>query len=304
MSRTRTRMASVALLLGCTVVLGCGDGKKKASGPSLDAQYRKVMAEADLAARASRLLAVAGKQHKAGDLLGMEQSLNSAADAAKNLDDAKAKALTLNRVAEAFGRAGRTVESKNLLREVSKAADQIGEAEIKITVLTRMAYTYGKHLNSLDIATSYLKNCEGIAAGIPRPEGRIDALLEVAVTYHELALADEAQGLFAQALEAARALDDGRKRADSVANAAAARSKMNQADEAQTTFQEAEKLAGEIPDAMSRAYALIHLSDRLKASSRRADAQRILKLAEAAADKVADASMRTPLLETIDRSRR
>jgi len=301
---SRTRMTLTAVLLGCAVALGCGGGKKSGSGPSLDAQYRKVMAEPDLAARASQLLALADKQSKAGDLLGMEQSLNSAADAAKNLDDTKGKALTLNRVAEALGRTGRMAESKNLLREVSNAADQITEPEIKVTVLTQMAYTYGKYLNSQDIGTSYLKNCEAIAAGIPRPEGRIDALLEVAVAYHSLAAGDQATTLFEQSLDAARALEDVRKRADTVANAAAALSKMNLADESQATFQEAEKLAGEIPDAMSRAYALIHLSDKRRASGRRADAQKTLKLAEAAADKVTDSSMRGPLLETIDRSRR
>jgi tetratricopeptide (TPR) repeat protein len=222
----------------------------------------------------------------------------------QRLDDTKGKALTLNRVAEALGRTGRMAESKNLLREVSNAADQITEPEIKVTVLTQMAYTYGKYLNSQDIGTSYLKNCEAIAAGIPRPEGRIDALLEVAVAYHSLAAGDQATTLFEQSLDAARALEDVRKRADTVANAAAALSKMNLADESQATFQEAEKLAGEIPDAMSRAYALIHLSDKRRASGRRADAQKTLKLAEAAADKVTDSSMRGPLLETIDRSRR
>ncbi len=300
----RSRIAVVALFLIGTAVLGCGGTKKKSSGQSLEDQYRKAMAEPDLAARASQLLTIADKQTKAGDLLGMEQSLNSAADAAKRMDDAKGKALALNRVAEAFGRVERTAEAKGLLREVSKAADQISEAEIKVTVLAKMAYTYGKHLNSLDIATSYLQNCEQIADSIPRPEGKIDALLEVALTCHQLALTDKAKELSDKSLAAARGLDDVRKRADAVANTAATLSKMNQADQAQATFQEAEKLTGEIPDPMSRAYAWLHLSDQLKAAGRRPESQTALKQAEASADKVTDPSMRNPLLETIDRSRR
>ena len=298
------RVAVVVGLLICTAVAGCGGSKKRSSGASLASQYRKALAEPDLTARVSQLLVVAEKQDKAGDLLGMQQSLNDAADAAKGIDDAKGKALALNRVAEAMGRAGQPTEARNLLREVSKAADQISEAEIKVTVLARMAYTYGKHLNSQDNADAYLKNCEELAAGIPRPEGQIDALLEIALTCHELAMADKAKGLSDQALKAARALEDARKRADAVANAAATLSKMNKADEAQVLFQEAEKLAGEIPDPMSRAYALLHLSDELKDVGRRTDAQKALQLAEAAADKVTDSSMRIPLLETIDRSRR
>jgi tetratricopeptide (TPR) repeat protein len=300
---SRSRIAVVALLLIGTALLGCG-GKKKTSGPSLEDQYRTAMTEPNLAARTSQLLTVADKQRKAGDLLGMEQSLNSAAEAAKRMDDAKDKALALNRVAEAFGRAGRLAESKSLLREVSKAADQINEDEAKVTVLAKMAYTYGKHLNNQDLATSYLKNGEEIADGIPRPEGKIDALLEVALTCHELAMADNAKGLTDKSLAAARGLEDVRKRADAVTNAAATLSKMNRVNDAQATFQEAEKLIGEIPDAMSRAYAWLHLSDQLKASGRRPDAQKALKQAEAAADKVTDSSMRGPLLETIDRSRR
>lgn len=299
----RSQLVVVALLLIGTAVAGCGGGKKKTAGPSLEDQYRTALTEPNLAARANQLLTIADKQRKAGDLLGMEQSLNSSADAAKRMDDVKGKALTLNRVAEAFGRAGRPAESKSLLREVSKAADQISEAEIKVTVLTKMAYTYGKHLNNQDIATSYLKNGEEIAAGIPRPEGRIDALLEVALTCHELAMADSAKGLTDKSLASARGLEGVRKRADAVTNVATTLSKMNKADEAQATFQEAEKLIGEIPDAMSRAYAWLHLSDQLKATGRRPEAQTALKQAETAADKVTDSSLRNPLLETIDRSR-
>ena len=151
----RSRIAIVALMLIGAAVPGCGGTKRKPSGPSLDDQYRKAMAEPDLAVRASQLLAIAERQRKAADVLAMEQSLNSAADAAKRMDDAKGKALALNRVAEALGRAERAAESRSLLREVSKAADQISEPETKVTVLTRMAYTYGKHLNSPDIAASY-----------------------------------------------------------------------------------------------------------------------------------------------------
>lgn len=300
---SQSRIPTAVLLLAVTVLAGCGDGKKK-SGTSLDSQYRTALAEPDLAARVSRLLTVADKQSKAGDLLGMEQSLNAAAGAAKGMDDAKGRGLALNRVAEALGKAGRASEAKSLLREVSKAADQIAEDEIKVSVLSRMAYIYGKHLSSQDVATGYLKNCEEIAGGIQRPEGKIDALLEVALTYHELTFADQAKGLLDQSLQAARTLEDPRKRADSVANAAATLSRMAKTDQANAAFQDAEKAAGEIPDPISRAYAFLHLSDELKACGRRTDSQKALQQAEAAADKVTDSSMRLPLLETIDRSRR
>ncbi len=299
---SRLGCSLVVLALIGTTVAGCGGTKK--SGASLDAQYRKAMAEPDPAARVNQLLTVADKQGKAGDILGMEQSLSAAADVAKGMDDAKGKSLALNRVAEALGKAGRASETKGLLREVSKAADQITEDEIKVSVLSRMALVYGKYLNGQDVATGYLKNCEETAAGIQRPEGRIDALLEVALTYHQLAMADKAKGLLDQTLQAARSLEDSRKRADAVANAAATLSRMGKTDEANTAFQETEKLAGEIPDPMSRAYALVHLSGQLRACGRRADAQKALQQAEAAADKVTDSSMRMPLLETIERSRR
>ncbi len=301
----RFRLALLVLLLVGTTVSGCGGGtKKKSSGVSLDDQYRKAMTEPDLAARASQLLTIAERQRQAGDVLGMEQSLSSAADAAKRIGDAKPKALALNRVAEALGRADRMGECKSLLREVSTAADGIEEPEIKVTALTRMAYTYGKHLKNADIATAYLKTSEEIADGISRPEGRIDALLEVALTCHQLELAERAKGVSDKSLAAARGLDDVRKRADGVASGAATLSKMGKTDEAQATFLEAEKLIGEIPDPMSRSYAWIHLSDQYKAASRRPDAQRALQQAENAADKVTDSSLRNPLLETIDRSRR
>ena len=117
-------------------------------------------------------------------------------------------------------------------------------------------------------------------------------------------MADKAQGLSDQSLQAARALQDPRKRADAVANAAATLSKMGKTEDAGAAIQEAEKLAGAIADPMSRAYAFVHLSDALRAAGRRAEAQNALRQAEAAADKVTDSSMRIPLQETINRSRK
>jgi len=163
-------------------------------------------------------------------VLAMEQSLNSAADAAKRMDDAKGKALALNRVAEALGRAERAAESRSLLREVSRRPTRISEPRPKSRVLTRMAYTYGKHLNSRTSPPVTWKNSEEIADGISRPEGKIDALLEIAFTCHECD-GGPGEGLSDKSLAAARGLEDSRKRADAVASSAATLSKMNKADE-------------------------------------------------------------------------
>ncbi len=300
---TQARISFIALLVG-SLTWGCSDGKKKSAGPSLDALYRKAMAEPDLAARAVQLLSVADKQTQAGDVLGRDQSLAAAADAAKNVDNAQERALVLNRVAECCGRAGQTTEARGLLREVSQTADQIDDLEIRVTALARMACTYGKYLNSQEIAAGYLKNNAELASGITDPAGRINAWLEIAVAWHGFDQPAQARAQFEQAVEAARAIEDPRARADAVASTAMTANKLGDRDQAAAIFDEAEKRAGEIPDPLSRAYALLELSAKLKASGRTAQSQRAIKLAEAAADKVSDSSLRQPLLETIDRARR
>jgi tetratricopeptide (TPR) repeat protein len=293
----------MGMLVLCLFLTGCGGGGSSGGG-SLSDQYRKAMQITNPTARVTQLLAVATRQDQAGDMFGADQSLASAAAAAESIEDAKGRAIALNRVASDMARMGRRSDAKNLLKGVRKACDGIDDPETKVPVLTRMSYMYGKYLDAPDIASAYLKNCEEIAETISRPEGRIEAMLEVAYTHFGLGDEEKTQGLIDQSLEAARALEDARKRADSIANAAATLSKMKKTEEAKTVFQEAQAKTDEIEDPLSQAHALVHLGDKLIESGFTGAAQKILEQAEDVADTVTDASMRRPLMDKIFAARR
>lgn len=294
---------TVCVLLFCLLLSGCGGGGKS-SGGSLTDQYQKAMQTADPTARVTNLLRVAQKQDAAGDFMGTEQTLASAAAAGKGIDDAEGRAAALNRVASAMARMDQPAEAKNLLKEVRKASDEIDDPESKVSTLTRMAYTHGKYLDDKDVAAIHLKNCEDIAGSVTRPEGKVESMLAVAYVYFGLSETDKMQSLIDQSLEAARALEDTRKRADSIANAAAYLSKMKKSDDAKAAFEEAHQGAEKIEDPLSQAHALVHLGEKLKESNLKAAAQKILLQAEEAADKVKDQSMRVPLMEKIYAARR
>jgi len=294
---------TMCMLVLCLFLTGCGGGGKSGGG-SLSDQYRKAMQITNPTARVTQLLAVAKKQEKAGDVLGADQSLASAAAAAESIEDANGRAIALNRVASDMARMGRPSEAKNLLKGVRKACEKIDDPEAKVPVLTRMSYMYGKYLDGQDAASIYLKNCEEIAGTISRPEGKIEAMLEVALTYYGLGDQEKTQSLIDQSLEDALALEDARKRADSIANAAAMLSKMKKTDEAKTVFQEAQTKAGEIEDPLSQAHALVHLGEKLTESGLKGAAHKILVQAEEVADKVTDQSMRGPLMDKIFAARK
>jgi len=288
---------TVCALVLCLFLSGCG-GSDKAGSTSLSDQYQKAMQITDLNVRTTQLLSVSGKQKKAGDLMGAEQSLASAAVAAKGIEDVEGRAAALNRVAGAMARSDVT-KAKNLLKEVRKASEEIDDPEAKVSVLSRMAYGYGKYLEDKEVATAYLEKCQEIAATVSRPEGKIEAMLAVVYIYYGLEEAEKMQSLLEQTLETARSLEDTRKRADSIATAAAFLVKMKKTDEAKGIFGEAQKEAGKIEDPLSQAYSLIHLSEKLNESNLKGAARTVLGQAEKTADKVTDQSMRGPLIEKI-----
>jgi len=247
---------------------------------------------------------VADRQRKARDMLGADRTLGSAAQAAAGIEDAIGRAIALNRVASAMARMDRLSEAKKVLRTVRQTSEEISEPESKVSVLTRMAYTYGKYLGKKDIASASLQQCEEIAGAIARPEGRIESLLEVALTYFGLGQSDRMQAVLDRSLEAARSLGDERQRADALADAGAILGKMKKADEAKKVFQEAQAAAEAIDDPLRQGHALVHLAQRLAEAGFKGAAQKILRQAEAVADKVADASMRGPLVEKIVATRK
>jgi tetratricopeptide (TPR) repeat protein len=299
--RAPREYATAWILIFGVFLPGCGGG---GSGESLTAQYQQAMQVADAELQVTELLRVAEKQHAAGDSVGVDRSLVSASDAAKRVADAGGRATALNRIGMVTARMNRPYEAKTLFRDVQKMLGDVADPEARSALLTRMAFAYERHLGEAREAADLLDRAEQNAGQIGRDEGRIEALLEVAYTYHGLGHQPQAEQRLNRSLEDARNVQDVRKRADSLASAATIVTKMNQEDQAKTLFQEAQQTAAEIPDPLSRAYAYVHLGTKLIEANLRGAAQRVLQLAEDSADKVTDQSMRGPLMDRIYATRR
>jgi hypothetical protein len=291
-------LLSVGCLLGIAAVVGCG-GAGGSGGPSLASQYQEAMTIPDPTARVTQLLSIADQQDKAGDLLGTQTTLGSAAAAAKSIEDPSSRGFALNRVVATTAQIDSVTKAKDLLKEVRKAAEAITDPEAKVPVLARMAYNYGRYIDAMDTAQLYLKQCEEVAATIPRPEGQVAAMLDITLIHHGLENTDKANAVMDSTLDLARELEDVRKRADSLADAAALLFRMDQQETAEQVFAQSQQAAESLEDNLSKGFALLHLSTKLGEAGYRVEAQDVSQAAEDVADQVGDQSMRQPLVDKI-----
>jgi hypothetical protein len=295
-------LATVSLLV-LLLATGCG-GSGDGGGPSLSEQYRQALQTADPAARVTRLLTVADKQHQAGDPRGMEQSLYAASNAADEIQDPIRRASALNRVATELAQRDRLGDARKLLKEVRRTAEQIEQPALRVPELARMGYIHARYLDNRNAAIACLDECEELADQVDpeRPEDAVAAKLLLAYTYHGLQMSDQADALLERTLAEAARLEDPRKRTDTTADAAAYLHKMKRDAQGDAAFQQAETFAEAIQEPLTRAHALVHLSQQLRTAGKGEAADRVLDQAETLADQV-DNSLRGTLLNKIREAR-
>jgi hypothetical protein len=292
-------LPGVASMVVALLALGCGGGEKP--GKSLTQQFNEAMKVSDAGLRARRLVGVAEKQHKAGDLSSCTSSLAAAKEAAMSVSDAVSQANTLNLVAGGYARLdGNAEDIKSLLKESAKAIERIEDAGAKVQPLAELAAATSVHLKNKDAALSHLKSAEDAAAQIELPPNRTQAWGRIAVAYSKAAEIAEAERVMSAARSFADEQMDPRTRADCLAEIGSAWHSLKDTEQSQNAFAAAEQTAGAIEDQQSRAYALLHLAQKISKAKQKAEARKLLLAAQDVALKVKDTSIRGPLVEEID----
>lgn len=282
---------------------GCNGGSK--GGKSLSQQFQDAQKVTDANQRARRMAQLAEKQHQSGDVLGAGTSLSGAREAAQSVKDPASKARALIYVAGYFAKLGESSEDiKFLLKEATLATKEIPDADVRVPVLAELASATGTHLKNPDLAISHLKTAEEAAAALERPVPKVTALTKIAVAYEKLGHAEEAGKVIAAAKEFAAGLTKPRERCDCLAELAVALAKMKRTEEAAAALDDAQKAADEITEDDNRAYALLNLAEKSKAAGKKDLANTLLAKATDIAEKVTDTSIRGPLLDEIDATRK
>lgn len=302
------------VLLALTLVLpiaatlpGCGGGGSGEA--SFSEQYQDALKVTDAGIRSRKLAALASKQKAAGDILGAEQTISAAGEAARSVAEPLSRATNLANVAGAAGKLEMSTDKiKSLLKEAAAAASEIPDADAQIPALTDLAVKTSTYLKNPDAAAEYLLKAEDVAAKLGDNLTRSIAASKIGASYGKIERSDDAMRVFNAMLEVVRPISDPRERADCLSELGAGLAAGNQTEMATTVLGEAKTAAGEIGDdetsVDSKAYAYLRLSQKMKAAKLTAEADQALAEAEKLAEKVKSQSIRSVLQEEIAASKK
>ena len=302
MNRSRWLAASCLLCAAAAIGLpGCGGGQ--AEGPSLNKQYEDALKIPAAYPRASRLIGIASQQIKKNNEIGADKTLTSAAAAADKIDNADQRADVYLSIFAIRATTGQAVVSKDLLKEAAKATDEIELQGQKFGKLLRLAEAYARDLEKQATASGHLAKAEEILAQLSDTE-QLQANIQLSGTLAVTGDADRSQQLLDSTIEAARQLEDVRKKSDLLGQAAALLFELDRGSDAQPLLDEASGVASGIKDPEGRAFALASLGRQLMLASQAARASGFLKQAQSAAEEVGDPAMRSSIMDEIAGTRK
>lgn len=303
---TVNRILLAISVLSLTSLPGCGGGSSGGSSgaPSLTQQIDNAAKRSDPSQKSRELVPLALRQHKGGDLNGAEKTMRMAAEAARSIPEPTSKAARLNNVAAGFGQLSLTDEVKGLLREVREAIDAIHDKPERIGPLAELGANQGLYANSRSSAESALQEAEEIARSVELPLERVRALNKVAYGWSRLQDVDNGERLIGDAKELASELEDARAKSEGLADIARTLQRMQKPDDAEKLYAEAESAASQIERPDSQAFALIYIADKRLLASQRGEAQKLVEKADELTRNIKDGSIRGPLQEKVDETRR
>jgi len=297
-------LSVVIAICGLSVFSGCGGDDE--GGGSLSAEADQADKIADPKMRAEKLVAIAAKQRKQGDVNGANNSISKARVAcdkiARNNEADWGKTTCL--VASALFQANRRSDAEGLVKTVRDSFEEISDAYAKVEVVAALAEVYGAHMkNQASKGEVYLASVEDDAKSIQDANSRTRAFVRIAGAYHQLDAASESQRIIDIMVQAANELEDLRKRGDSLVIIAEGLAKIKMTDEADELFDAAKAVIDEIESANSRGHAFVGLARAHGRVGQSAKAQEALEEARQVVDKV-EASMRAQLKDAIDITKR
>ena len=291
------------LLLVCLISgfsLGCGSGEKKAV--PLSEQISKALQLTDPGQKARELAKLAAKQKENLDDLGCASTLNSAADAAKSIEDPISRGSVQTVLGIACGKMDMKPEAKKYLSAAGTSIESATDSITKVTALCDRASATAEWLKNPDLAAEQLSKAEAEVNSIKAPADKVTAWGKIFVGQDKIGKSAETDRLsqavdtFCQALEAPR------DKAECLAQWGLTLSQAKRTDVSQSIFDEALKAADEITDPESQAYARLHLGQKLAKADRADAAKKQLTQAEKIAGKITDGSVKGPILEDVNQA--
>jgi tetratricopeptide (TPR) repeat protein len=303
------RILVVAGVCCLASLAGCGGGSGSSGGgsgggPSLTQQIDNAVKRSDPAQKSRELVPLALKQQQGGDLNGAEKTMRMAAEAARNIPEATSKAARLNAVAGGFGQIDLPDEVKGVLKEVREAIDAIHDEPARVGPLAELGANYGLYAKSQASSEAAFREAEEIARGVELTRDRIRALNQVAFGWSRVKNTENGERLIGDATELANGLEDAREKAECLADVARTLQRMQKPEQAEKLYAEAEAAAGQIERPESQAYALLYLADKRLLAGQRGEAQKLVEKADELTRNIKDGSIRGPLQEKVDETRR
>ncbi len=297
-ARFKQWLSVVIVLCGLSAFSGCGGDDE--GGGSLSAEADQAEKIADPKMRAEKLVAIAAKQRKQGDVNGANNSISKARTAcdkiAKNNEADWGKTACL--VAGALFQANRRPDAEELVKTVRDSYEEISDAYAKVEVVAALAEVYGAHMKKASIGVGYLANVEDDAKSIQDENSRTRAFVRIAGAYHQLDAASESQRMIDIMVQAANELKDLRKQGDSLVIIAEGLAKIKMTDEADKLFDDAKAVIDKIESANSRGHAFVGLARAHGRVGQSAKAKEALGEARQVVDKVEE-GMRAQLKDAI-----
>ncbi len=288
----------MGLFLALSFLAGCGGGGS--ATPDIATERKNAMKMSDPVARSRKLVAVADKQRKVGDVLGAKETLVAATDAAEQITEAGSQAGSYVQIAGSILRGGDLGAGKDMLKKVEKIAAEIPDAGVKASIYADLAGVYREQ--SPDKASYWLKQARETAAQVANPEQKGIALARIGEATIRAELTDDAKQIVAELAELARSLEDLRKRSDALTDAAVLAGKV-EPELATTLLTEADEAAAGTEDAYTRSHAYLSMANKLAKAGKKSDAAPRAAKASDLADKVGDSTLRIELVEQINKLR-
>jgi len=277
---------AILLIVTFLVVLpGCGSSKSS-DGPSFTQQVADAKQEADPDVRARSLMRIARSQAAAGDDFGAEDTLNLAAEACSQVEDAASRAGVTSILAEERARLGKPPDGRKAVRAALAAAGKIEDVQLKAGALARAARAQVA-TEDKDGATATLKRAEELAGQLQEAQSKVPVLTSVAVGYAAMDKGRaEADRVIASALALAATIEDARDRCVAFVQVAGRQTTMKQRSEAEKSFDLALQAAREIESPYGRTYVFCDLAESLSEAGFHAETHKLLKEADDLASQI------------------
>ncbi len=295
---TLSRRVLPLLFLLFVPFVGCGSSDSSKDRPSYKDMVVQTQRLTSPEARSRQLARIGGRQAKAGDTFGAEVTLEMAAVASREIEDADARIRATVFLAEQLSIIGKKMEAAEILEPLVSVAEKIESIEVRAGALAAIANAQAT-AGRLSAAQKNLTVAEGLLDQLDDVFGQVLVQGGIAKAFQKMERPEEVQRVTADFLQRARSAGDDRARANCLALAGAHLRKLGDQEGARKTLGEAITAARAIENPQSKAYSMCDIATKLGEAGYRKTAHGLLEEANAVADTISDRDQQIQIAEKV-----